>query len=338
MKKYFRLSVVALFISAGMLATQGLSAQKRVIKVQGHPHEYLTKLHGGKEDVKATVVASSTDTIDFNAIQCWAGTVDPSRPSARAVLVVKWTDERALQRGDSILVWGYRWNTKDASGFDVHKYTIDMIRAVGNTDCNFIALLQNTGGGNFTVGGIGYSFDDFQTPPNIIFKPAEAAGDARVKFNYTGSPNCDMAQLGIPYNVGTQVVNAINKATGNPPSPSLSKTGIIDHPFNADYGYPAYDYDHWTDDDDPGDGYEWQSGWYDGYWTFFQKETPTGTFVSSDTLSIVSRELHDGAVDGFVFNPEPLVWPPIANMSGSYRNGMDCSCDCSSGSATKKWK
>jgi hypothetical protein len=193
-----------------MFAVQGLSAQKRVVKVQGQPHEYLTDLHGGKEDAKVRIVASSTDTIDFSKITCWAGVVDTSRPFARAALVVKWTDERALQRDDSILVWGYWWNTVDESNFDVHKYTIDMIRAVGNTDCNFVALLQNTGGGNFTVGGIGYNFNNWQTPPNIIFKQAEAVSDTRVKFNYTGSPNCAEGQYKIltsPIRVPTGLQN-----------------------------------------------------------------------------------------------------------------------------------
>jgi hypothetical protein len=333
MKKQVKFFVALCILSAGMLAAQGLSAQKRVIKVQGHPHEYLTNLKGGKEDatIEPRLTGTSTDSIDFSKITCWAGVVDPTRPSARAALVVKWTDEKALQRDDSILVWGYHWNTVDASGFDVHKYTIDMIRAVGNTDCNFIALLQNTGGGNFTVGGIGYNFDDYQTPPNIIYNLAGAeAADSTVKFHYTNAPNCTEGQLGIPWRINSQVGDAINKATG---VSLASKTGIIDHPFNADYGYPAYDYDYWSDDDDPMDGFEWQSGWYiNGYWAFFTKNQPIGPYsYSNDGIAI--RELSDEAVDGFVF-AIGMDWNKT--MSGSYNNGYDCNCGCSSNSSGTK--
>jgi hypothetical protein len=67
---------IALALCAGMLATQGLSAQKRVIKVQGHPHEYLTSKYGGGEDATTTreaVFPQEVDTtyIVSDSIKCW---------------------------------------------------------------------------------------------------------------------------------------------------------------------------------------------------------------------------------------------------------------------------
>jgi hypothetical protein len=47
MKNHFKLFPALLLMSAGMLAAQGLSAQQRVFKVQGHPHGLLTRqVHG----------------------------------------------------------------------------------------------------------------------------------------------------------------------------------------------------------------------------------------------------------------------------------------------------
>jgi hypothetical protein len=47
MKKYFETFTLAFLVSAGMLAPAGLSAQQRAVKVQGHPHELLTRKAAG---------------------------------------------------------------------------------------------------------------------------------------------------------------------------------------------------------------------------------------------------------------------------------------------------
>jgi hypothetical protein len=315
-------------------------SSKRIIHVQGHPHEYLTQLHGGREDAKERIVTGSTADININDIQCWAGSVDPAiTPNYidSAVLVVKWTSRPEIVT-DSIYIWGYRWSRisiyndpvygPDTS--DVHKYTIDMLRAVANADCRFSVMLQNTSGNNFTAGGFGYNtVTDFRVRVPLEFDSLGAVSDHRINFKYTGSPNCNVGQSVLPYDVSGQVNEALTKARAAQTSttPVETGTGVISHPFNADYGYPAYDYDYWHVpailSQQP---FLWQSGWYKGYWSFYHKNQLSGNFVA-DTQSITTRELGEHYVDGFVFEDQPLIWPPTHDMSGNYvANGCDCGC------------
>jgi hypothetical protein len=330
MKKILVLVAIAGTI-AGVISPQVSTAQqKKAVYVQGHLHEYLTNKaqkgqlkyrEGGGGRLKNT-----TDNIDFSQVQCWAGYVDPNNvyPIDSAVLVVKWTGDEVVDR-DSILVFGYKWSTLDTSGYAVTKYTIDMIRAVANSSCRFSALLQNTGRGNFTVGGFGYNTGRTSGRTPIVFRLGSAARDSRIRFQYTGTPNCAMGQFAIPYLVSDPVTAAWNKANGSGGT-SNDGTGIIDHPFNADYGYPAYDYDYWALSATTETDYYWQAGWYDNYWTFYIKNQPAGTF-STAPYGIVDRQLENGYVDGFVFNSDPLAWPPVKDMSGDYIS-PSCNCGC----------
>jgi hypothetical protein len=325
-------------VSAGLLATQGLSAQqKRVIKVQGHPHELLTQKHGDREDAATSMVRTSGDVANIvpDSIHCWAGGVDPAITSEyidSAVLVIKWTDGKLAELGyDSIFAWGYRWSrisvsvnsdgTKDT--FDVHKYTIDMIRAVANADCRFNALLQNSSAGNFVVGGFGYNLYQAERLP-MTYDRDGAAADTMIKFHYAGSPNCALGQGAIPYDVPQQVNYALIKAGD---TDSVKGTGIIDHPFDADYGYPAYDFDYWSATSDIS-YYEWQSGWYrNGYWSFYVKNQLSGDFAYPTESGIATRELHNHYVDGFVFEDDMNAWPPPYAMSGDFTS-RECNCGC----------
>jgi hypothetical protein len=336
MKRHLFL-LIAFLVSAGMLATQSLSAQKRVIKVQGHPHELLTEKHGDKEDAGTRIVRATGDVanIVLDSITCWAGNPDPSLPIDSAVLLVKWTDGKMSGlEGDSTLAWGYRWNsasiyvdpdTGEADTFPTHKYTIDMIRAVANVDCHFAALLQNTGGGNFVVGGFGYNLYYRGRLP-MTFNQAGAAADALIKFHYTGSPNCapPYVQEIIPFDAPQQVNLALKKYEGDD---SITGTGIIRHPFDADYGYPAYDFDYWMATSEIY-YYEWQSGWYrNGYWAFHTKNQLNGDFTDS-LVGIAQREIHNHYVDGFVFEDDPSVYPPPYNMTGDFTTHEGCNCGC----------
>lgn len=322
----------ALVISAAMLAPQGLSAQKGVVKVQGHPHELLTrKAAEGTWRVSPQTVSASGDVanIVLDSIHCWVSDTIPgsTAPIDSAVLLVKWSDKKVVATyGDSILAWGYRWTTysiyiDSVYGPDttyITKTTLDMIRAVANTDCRFIALLQNTSGTNFTVGGFGYNLDDDVRIPADAFAFDQAGADTTVSFHYTGSPNCSVGQRVIPYNVKTQTTDAFMRASG----PEGKGTGIIRHPFDADYGYPAYDYDYWKLlVDEP--FYEWQSGWaVNGYWAFYIKNTLVGPFNYAPT-GIAQRILQNHSVDGFVFQPG---FSSLA-MSGDF-TAPECDCGC----------
>jgi hypothetical protein len=341
-----KVSIFALIlISVGFLAGQGLSARKRVIKVQGHPHESLTTLHGGKEDAtaKTRAVTGSTANINLADIQCWAGGLDPTITSQyidSAVLLVKWTQIPEEYTADSILIWGYRWNTisisiDPATGerdtFQAApKYTIDMIRAVANADCRFSVLLQNSSAAGFTAGGFGYNIDDENTyRVHLRFDAAGAAADSRIKFHYTGSPNCTVGQGVIPYNVSDQTTEAFKRA-GVPPANVDNGTGIIRHPFDADYGYPAYDFDYWVRFPWPiAMPHYWQAGWFNGYWAFYTKNQLNGNFIySNDGIGV--RQLGNHYVDGFVFEGDPTAWPPEHDMSGNYTpSPHTCNCGCS---------
>ncbi|MDR2388387.1 MAG: hypothetical protein LBD89_01195 [Tannerellaceae bacterium] len=316
-------------------ASKPPQSHKRVIHVQGHPHELLTQLHGAKDvKIESGLTSTPTDSIVIDSFMCWVGGLDPTIPSEyvdSAVLLVKWTDGKRQIFGDSILAWGYRWNTISIYNDPVFgpettfikKYTIDMIRAVANSDCAFSALLQNTSEGNFAVGGFGFNHGGSQRV-EIDFDTAGAAADtANIKFHYTGSPNCDRGQGAIPYNVEVQAYDAILRSTG----PLGTGTGIIRHPFDADYGYPAYDYDYWALLNPSSRTYRWQAGWYDGYWSFFNKEGLNGPFTYSN-YSITTRQLGHYSVDGFAFNTDVLAWPPVHDMSGNYTT-YGCICGCS---------
>jgi hypothetical protein len=319
-----------------MLAPTGLSAQKRVIKVQGHPHELLTQKHGGKEDAitRTREVTGSTANINLADITCWAGGVDPTIDPQyidSAVLLVKWTDQKALSRGDSILIWGYRWNTITISvnpdgSRDTFpaatRYTIDMIRAVGNADCAFSALLQNTSAGNFTAGGFGYNFaSPFERVP-VQFNATGAKNDSRIKFGYE-YPNCNMSQGTVPYDVYAQATEAIRREEADFSSTGIGGTGIIRHPFDADYGYPAYDYDYWTLTNPGNLYYEWQAGWYNGYWAFYVKPDLNGNFTYSGS-GIATQGITNHSVSGFVFAIN-MDWSK--DMSGDY-TARPCVCTC----------
>jgi hypothetical protein len=219
-----------------------------------------------------------------------------------AYLMVKWTDSTAVSNVDTMLVWGYVWNPNEY----VPKTTIDMIRAVANVDCNFNALLQNTGGGNFTVGGFGYNFNE-NGRVTVKFNGDGAAADPFVKFKYGDLPDCANGQLAAPNDTSGEYADEAIDASEN--------TGIIKHPYDAAYSYPAYDYDYWTAN---GFNFKWQAGWNNGYWGFFSAENrqvPDSTDYSDYGIS--TRVLQNNSVDGFVFNFAAL-YPVSYDMSGNY--------------------
>lgn len=83
---------------------------------------------------------------------------------------------------------------------------------------------------------------------------------------------------------------------------SPDENGII---FSSSYGY-----DGWTCTD-PED--YWQSGWYQGYWSYWLKSSDSDPWGSSGT-GITGRKLTDGCWDGWNFsvNMSPQSWKPLA--------------------------
>ncbi|MDR3127232.1 MAG: hypothetical protein LBU08_02010 [Tannerellaceae bacterium] len=240
-------------------------------------------------------------------------------------MLVKWTD---ATRADSLLIWGYRWNSisvyvdpisgkRDTSYVTVH--TIDMLRAIANADCRFLILLQQTGVNGYAIGGIGYNTAAAGGRPVVYLDTAGAYNDPTIQFHYHGKPNCSKGQTAVPYEPDSLIYWAI-KATYSSPSEG---TGIIEHPFNVNYGYPAYDYDYWKLDSTV-TGARWQAGWINGYWAFYSGENRIVPTTPSDD-GITTRVLTNNSVDGFAFQT-PYAWPPNKNLSGN-RTGRECECD-----------
>jgi hypothetical protein len=335
MKKVFVLAMA-------LCMTLGLSAQKRegnVVTVQGHVHEWLTKQAAGKEAAKKAIRVGEGNVYNINPedVRCWVGcvnTTDPTmQPVDTAYLLVKWTDAKAHNRGDSILIWGYIWNSKTPTySYDVDKYSIDMIRAVANFDPQFMTLLQNTGGGNFAVGGFGYNFGEEARVPieyDYIGAKRESVTDT-IHFRYDTAPNCAAPynQFALPKD-STQVERATEAITE-----AFYRTGVIKHPFDAVYGYPAYDYDYWKLIYDPFDNFEWQAGWTYGYWSFNIREGLSGDFTYPETDGIATQKLNNNSVHYFVFAPI-TVYDPFLDGNYSTRGCTSPYCEDCNTTSTK---
>jgi hypothetical protein len=339
-----------LFLGFFVLSSTGLSAQQDgqskhspIITVQGHPHELLTKLYGGKPYIKPAPKPKLGE-IDTGLVRCWSGHLNPAIPSQyvdTAYLIVKWTDgKRALiDEADSVLVWGYVWNsvslynnpvTGQVDTFPVTVHSIDMLRAVANSDCRLLVLLQQTGVNGYTVGGIGYNYtvipiDSCEQCRRVPVHFDLAGADTTVtSFHYKGTPNCNVGQTAVPFLPDSQAVWAIRAAT---PNTLAYATGIIEHPFNVNYGYPAYDYDHWQLIDSiaaANPDYEWQAGWLSGNWTFFTDTARQIPTTPSENEGVTTHVLVNNSVDGFVFTPP--VWPPAGDFSGQLFPAL-CPCN-----------
>jgi hypothetical protein len=310
--KGIRFLIAALVMSAGMLAPQGLSAQQRTVKVQGQPHELLTRKAASGEwraPLLMPVVTGSNYSVDFSEIRIWAveRNINPDWCIDSAALIVKWTDGKNI---DSTLIWGFRWNKYTVYDNDtvyVTKYGIDMMRAVAGADPRFMVLMQNTGSMGYTIDGIGYVFNDCRRP-NIEFDYAGALADSsHIAFHYICPPNYDMGQKACPDDPVADAAAAIKRGL---------LTGFIEHPFNISYGYPAYDYDYWSLNESTSNArfIHWQAGWYtNGYWSYWVKDNPIGNYSYSG-MGASSRMLVNGSVDGWVFYEDFHQY----NMSGDY--------------------
>lgn len=142
MKKvlFFLIALALLSVSCVQKKTQE-SKNCSLVYVQGHPHEYLTKLlNGGKWELpQARLTSTTTDTIKPGEVDCWAkSAVNITAPFDSSYLVVQWTNGKRTATGDSILIWGYL----RPQGAAV--YSVDMLRAVARTDCRLRLRLVGT--------------------------------------------------------------------------------------------------------------------------------------------------------------------------------------------------
>lgn len=213
-------------------------------------------------------------TLDFDKITHWAGEGD-----ARAALVVFFDGQKTAQ------VWGYRWDSTTAKPSGA-----DMVKAIAAASTDFDVMIQWTNFG-YTFAGAGFSFD--HAVMNYLRYDFEgAAGDANISFNYY-TPNTGMGQTGAP-GAATQEIcdQAIEEA---------KTTHVIEHPLShREYGYSAYDYDHWQLEEGAPKNILWRAGWYNGYWSYWVGDAKLEEMGYSG-LGMSSVELEDGAVNGWAY-------------------------------------
>ncbi|MDO4703107.1 Ig-like domain-containing protein [Tannerella sp.] len=257
------------------------SAQQRLVQGQVHPVPLSDK------EIDQPLSLRADQSFTFDDIKYWVG-----KGQNRAALVIEWHDGN----DPDAIVWGYRWNG-NASG-------LDMISAIAEADPRLIFLRQHTGPMGSTINGLGYN-----CPVGSISYDLEGAKtDPRVSFKFQP-----------PYKMPTQ--------TGHPATPEEDvrraladgyQTGVIDHPFNAHlYGYPAYDYDYWK----CSLGTHWDAGWYEGYWSYWVRDSQTDDFTYSG-LGASSRQLVDGSWDGWSYLRDMTVWTG-AELGDSFTAAVD---------------
>ena len=281
--------------------------QKDVVKVQGHPHELLTKLRaeGKWQHPQAGLTGTPTDNVTFDGLLF--ADISTGTEKDTAVLLVKWTDGKRGATGDSILAWGFIFNRTDTISSE------RMLREVAYKDSSLSVLLLNSGISqfypdplNYAVGGFGYNYAN-RSRVHLYYDLAYVKTDTNIHFSFTPPPppRTIYGQYAVPATPQDDIDAAIADS---------KTTGVIEHPFNYDnYGYACYDFDWWpleVEDEE----YSWQSGWYDaGYWAFYVRNSLAGEFIYSG-VGASQRILHNRYVDGWVFSSLKTG----GDMSGDY--------------------
>ena len=228
-----------------------------------------------------TLAANAYFILDWDKIEHWTG-----EGENRAALIVQFN----VESDPYAHVWGFRWNSEDYENGTPSGE--DLFRAVAGSSDDLLLFTQYTGWMGSTVCGIGY-FDPEtdNVSEHLTFDFDQAKTDEKISFDYF-SPNVTMGQTKAPGNATPIYCSrAINESVS---------THILEHPINArEYGYAAYDYDHWVADSylaaNPAKML-WESGWYDGYWSYWVGGVDSDD-LSYSGLGMTSRKLTDGQVD-----------------------------------------
>ncbi len=222
--------------------------------------------------------------VDFDKILYWTG-----EGENEAALIIQFNDET---RGTNSYVYGYRWPAGET------RTGKDMFMEICQNNESLYLLTQFTGGYGNTVCGIGMSLDNgnFLDALYFDFDHAQTVGGNAFDF-YNAGGNTLLGQTSAPGDDTPELMqNAIWEAFES------DHYHVIMHPLSADiYGYPSYDYDSWFLNPDYCVGDEsWQSGWYNGYWSYWVAD---GDFdLSYSGLGYSSRQLKNGSVDGWSFS------------------------------------
>lgn len=230
-------------------------------------------------------ICSMAHPIDFDRIQHWTGT-GPNR----AALVIQFNGDTY---GTDAMVWGYRWEDGETPNGET------MFKAICANSSRLSLLTQYTGTMGSTVCGIGYGLNQ-EALRHVKFDFEKATTFEFINFDYYNA-NSFMGQNEAPGDESPEIAQkAIDAA--------IAGTHCIQHPFDyATYGYPAYDYDCWSLDDEIMENvgpspYEtkWLSAWYEGYWSYWCANSQSQDWMYSGS-GFTGRQLVDGAVDGWSF-------------------------------------
>lgn len=320
MKKYFSL-LMALTLSAGLLAPQGLSAQlqrrtmaprKEAPRVNGVPiHIHQSKVRSGAR------IAAEPD-LSFSHVQCWYG---DSTASDSTLFVIQFNDKYGA---GGTLVWGYKYNP-GRNGKTVEQ----MITDIAEEDIRLIFLLQNDGVAldstyvptdsvGWAVGGIGFNQCGTCERVEVQFDLGAAKEDPNIHFYYDALPGDTTTTYGQFAAPGEYAADTVQLAIDD-----AQATGVIDHPFNyPKYGYPAYDFDHWSKTSSD-DCQRWQSGWYNGYWSFFTAPAYPFSFGYAPVGISLQKLINGGAV-AFYYCGDMTTYCDKATISGPYEYLCPC--------------
>lgn len=243
------------------------------------------------------------EVLDFARIVHWTG-----EGENEAALVVQFDEPAATDPG--AIVWGYRW-PKDET-----RTSEQMIRDIAKGSADLVVMTQYTGGMGSTLDGIGYSPDVNAMLEGVWFDYDAAVEDGNISFGYI-YPNTGMGQTVAPGGAARDLAyDAIAAA---------AETHVIEHPLNQrEYGYPAYDYDHWKFDKSRvsaavGDLSYWRAGWYDRYWSFWIGSRGDNLDdLSYSGMGMSSVNIYDGQISGW--KCQPLNGKPI--VPGEEPDGM----------------
>lgn len=124
---------------------------------------------------------------------------------------------------------------------------------------------------------------------------AIAKADPRLIFltHMTGSLGYTIGGIGYNINKTGSHYLIYNNETANPK-----------YPVNGIVSTTAYNYDSWTYSDAAD---HWRSGWYNGYWSYFIKDTQADAWEYS-SYGASSRPLVNGSWDGWSFLGDMSEW------------------------------
>lgn len=247
-------------------------------------------------------LGASAGNVDFDLIRNWSG----SGPN-RCALVFQF--EPGTSENPGALVWGFRWEDgEQPTGYD-------LVTSVAEQSSNLCVLVQLTGPMGYTLDGASYSSDAMKLLSGLSYDLEGAAADSRISFGFY-SPNSSMGQTHAP---GAGALDMVMESIED-----AMMSHVIRHPLNYDeFGYPAYDYDWWIFDNQK--DALWNSGWYNGYWSFW---SGTGNLedLGYSGLGMSSVPLKDGDIHAWKyldFSKDEPDWLEPVYVASDVNTGID---------------